>query len=158
MRVVTSLFQKLCCSFVIEGWSWNSLMWLTPRPTCLSLHLQPVLHEPLSMGPGHACPGTHWASQLFVSLLRQLPLSGFPILISNLILGEPLKLSDVPGRCITPSFVLLWSAGPRTNVEREHVHACSLKNKVCHCYGQLPSVSNSLQAPHDLLTSQVCNW
>lgn len=93
------LFQKLCASFLIKGWSWNPLMWsLRPCTTCLCLHLQLDHHGPLSMGPDFECLCTHWAFHPSTLLLMQLSLCGFPILISNLPLGEPFKLSDAPGR------------------------------------------------------------
>lgn len=64
-----SLFQKLCCSFLIEGWSWNSLMWSFKASSNLPQCPSPACS---SWTSGH---GT-W-SHMFLNTLSLLPLYTF---------------------------------------------------------------------------------
>ena len=108
-----AICSKAPLSFLLAPWSWNSRMWsLRPCTTCHSPPHQPALPEPLSVGPGLACPWMHWAFHLSVPLLMQLPLAGVPISLVTQLWGNAASSQMHQAECIFPSALLqrLWWA------------------------------------------------
>lgn len=149
--LVTSLFEKLCCPFLIEGWSWNSTVVLKafhslPQSPFLALSSQasvPVTWSHMSLSK-HSESLSHLHTFAPTSSLY-----GFPTLISILPHGKLLVLSATPGRMHHPFIcapLKCWASFHCWN------RTCMFPAEtVCSCFRELPGAIHSLWVPCNLL-------